>query len=361
MPLPQDHYRTLDVEPKASAREIKRAYLKLARREHPDVNPGDREAPARWARIQEAWRVLSSRSLRAEYDRLGRQPPPPAAPAADAARGGRGEPRRWEQMLGDLFPESDAPPEPVVAPSRGEDVHQVVEVSFEEAMRGARRECLYQRQAPCPDCHGRRWAPGAVVRPCEACAGHGVVEVPHGPWTVRRICPGCSGEGESGEPACATCRGRGRMPSHERRGIRIPAGSATGSRVVVAGAGQPGRRGGGPGDLVVTVRVQHHPTLERRGQNLYTKVQAPLPLAVLGGPLRVPTIEGSSTMRLPPGTQGGQQFTLRGKGVPPSGEGKRGDLYVTVVVQIPSGEDPGVRRAMQELEKALAAQGRADA
>jgi molecular chaperone DnaJ len=185
-----------------------------------------------------------------------------------------------------------------------------------------------------------------------------VVEVPHGPWTVRKLCPTCGGEGEAGTVACGVCRGRGHLPIAEQRTVRVPAGSSSGSRIVVAGAGQPGRRGGEPGDLVVTLKVQPHPVLERKGQNLYATLPVSLVQAVLGGPVSVPTAEGRATLRLPPGTQCGQVFTLRGKGVPAPGGGARGDLHVTVTVTLPSGEDPRVRRAVQELEKAIAAAGR---
>jgi molecular chaperone DnaJ len=353
----KDFYRILGVDPKASAREIKRAWLKLARREHPDVNPGDREASARFGRIEEAWRVLSQRPLREEYDRRGRRPAPaggegPGRPHAGAAGAGR-----WEQVLREVFPEAEAA-EPAMAPARGDDIHQVLEVSFEEAMRGLTRESRYQREGPCPACGGRRWAPGAAVESCRSCGGSGVVEVPHGPWTVRSICPACAGEGETGSPACPACRGRGRLPALERRPVKVPRGSASGARLVVAGGGQPGRRGGPPGDLVVTLKVAPHPLLERRGHNLACTVAVPLARAVLGGPIPVPTLEGRSTLRLPPGTQSGQQFTLRGKGVPSAERGARGDLLVTVTVTIPSGEDPKVRRAIQELERAAAETGR---
>lgn len=344
-----DYYRLLGVDPKASAREVRRAWLKVARREHPDVNPGDREAPARYARLQEAYRVLSQRPLREEYDRRGRLAPP-AHPEAGKARGaGAG---RWEQVVRELFPEA-ASAEPAAA-ARGEDVHQVLDVSFEQGLRGAVLESRYQREAACPDCRGRRWAPGAAVDACRACAGRGVVEVPHGPWTVRRLCTACDGEGETGTPRCRTCRGKGRLPVSERREIRVPAGSASGARIAVPGAGHVGRRSGESGDLIVTLRVHPHPVLERRGRNLHATVPVPLARAILGGAVHVPTAEGRSTVRLPPGTQCGQQFTLRGKGVP-APEGGRGDLIVTVGVTIPSGDDPQVRRIAQELEKSAPA------
>lgn len=345
-----DFYQILGVEPKSTAREIKRAYLKLARREHPDLNPGDRGAAARFARIQEAYQVLSQRHLREEYDRRGRRLPAAGEEPGTRPRGHAGGPRLWEQVLRDVFQEPEAP-ELAMAPARGEDIHQVLELTFEEGMRGAVREFRYQRAGPCPECQGRRWAPGAVVAPCGSCAGKGVVEVPHGPWMVKRICPACAGEGESGTPACRTCRGTGRLPGLEGRTVRVPAGSGTGTRIVVSGAGQPGRRGGEYGDLVVTCKVGPHPLLERKGFNLYCTVAVNLATAVLGGAVPVPTAEGRATLRLPPGTQGGQQFTLRGKGVPLPESGKRGDLYVTVTVRIPSGEDPRVRRLFQEWEK----------
>ncbi len=352
-----DFYVVLGVDSKASAREIKRAWLKLARREHPDLNPGDREATVRYSLLQEAWRVLSQRTLREEYDRRGRRPEQETETRFPGSGGGVGG--RWEQVIRELFPESAAATtEPAMAPVRGEDIHQVLDLSFEEALRGAVRECHYRREGGCPECRGRRWAPGSAIETCRSCRGRGVVEVPHGPWTVRKLCPTCDGEGESGGEACRLCRGRGHVPVDEKRAVRIAAGSSSGSRIVVAGAGQPGRRGGESGDLVVTLKVQSHPLLERRGQNLYVSVPVTLSQAVLGGPVPVPTAEGRATLRLPAGTQCGQIFTLRGKGVPSPGGRARGDLHVTVTVALPSGDDPRVRRAMQEFEKALVASGR---
>jgi molecular chaperone DnaJ len=351
--MEQDYYDLLGVDPKANAREIKRAWLKLARREHPDVNPGDREAVVRFTRIEEAWRVLSQRAMREEYDRRGRRPAPGPGLSARGSAAPTGAQRgRWEQVIRELFPETAAP-EAAVAPAVGEDVHLVLEIAFEEAMRGVLRECRYQREGTCPECRGRRWAPGSVIETCRGCNGRGVVEVPHGPWTVRRLCPTCGGEGEAGSQPCRLCRGRGQLPTAERRAVRIPAGSSSGNRIVVAGAGQPGRRGGAAGDLVVTLKVLSHPLLERKGHNLYVTVPLTLTQAVLGGQVPVPTAEGRTTLRVPPGTQCGQQFTLRGKGVPFPG-GARGDLHVTVSVAIPSGEDPRVRRAVQELAKVIA-------
>jgi len=175
---------------------------------------------------------------------------------------------------------------------------------------------------------------------------------------VRKLCPTCDGEGESGKEPCRFCRGRGHVPVAEKRAVRVAAGSSSGSRIIISAAGQPGRRGGEPGDLVVTLKVQSHPLLERRGQNLYVSIPVTLPQAVLGGPVPVPTAEGRKTLRIPPGTQGGQVFILRGKGVPSPGGKARGDLHVTVTVTLPSGDDPRVRRAMQELEKALLAPAR---
>lgn len=354
----QDYYLILGVAPKASAREIKRAWLKLARREHPDVNPGDREAVTRYSVIQEAWRVLSQRALRDEYDRRGHRPAPVIGKGAPgSAAGSVGG--RWEQVIRELFPESAAAAtEPAMALQRGDDIHQVLDLSFEEALRGVVRECHYRREGACPECRGRRWAPGSPVETCHSCRGRGVVEVPHGPWTVRKLCPKCDGEGESGKEPCRVCRGRGHVTVAEKRAVRAAAGSSSGSRIIVAAAGQPGRRGGEPGDLVVTLKVQSHPLLERRGQNLYVSIPVTLSQAVLGGPVPVPTAEGRKTLRLPPGTQGGQVFILRGKGVPALGGGTRGDLHVTVTVTLPAGDDPRVRRAMQELEKALAASAR---
>ena len=241
--MEQDYYVILGVDPKAGAREIKRAWLKLARREHPDVNPGDREAAARYALMQEAWRVLSQRALREEYDQPGppsgagdrRQARPAARRAASAGAGSRSSgscfpnrrprrpSRRWRRL-------------------RGEDIHQVLDLSFEEALRGVVRECHYRREGACPECRGRRWAPGSPIETCQSCRGRGVVEVPHGPWTVRKLCPTCDGEGESGEEPCRACRGRGHVPVAEKRAVRVAAGSSV--RQPDRRRRRPGSRGG---------------------------------------------------------------------------------------------------------------------
>lgn len=349
--MEKNYYQILGVTSKAADREIRRAYLKLARREHPELNPGDREAAARFGKIQEAYRVLSHRASREMYDRQGKAPSP--AEEDSITPGGRRkglESRGWENILRDIF--QDAPGvESEAASAHGEDIHQVFEVTFEESLRGVERECRFQREGPCPECRGRRYAPGTKVEDCPECSGSGLVEVRRGPWTAKKICPRCSGEGEVGPQPCQTCSGSGKRLVVEKAVVRVPAGSDSGTRILVPGAGQPGKRGGESGDLVVTLRVQPHPVLERRGYNLYCSVPVTVSEAALGAKISVPTAEGKASLRIPVGTQCGQKFRLRGRGVPLPGGGERGDLYVSIVVVIPSAADPGGRRLFQELEK----------
>ncbi len=346
----RDLYRTLGIPRQARERDIQRAYLKLARKCHPDVNPGDRQVVVRFREIQEAYRVLVNPAARQLYDRKGQVLPPrkEGSPAREKEAASP-ESRGWENIIRDVFHGETA--EVDTGASRGEDLHPVLEVSFQESLKGARKDIVYQREAACTVCGGRRFAPGAPVGECGDCGGSGLVRVRRGPYQVKKICPRCSGAGETSTRFCAGCGGKGRRLVTEKRSVQVPAGSDSGTIIEVPGGGQPGKRGGESGSLLVTVRVQPHPTIERRGYNLFRTVPVTLAEAAGGSTILAPTAEKKVSLKIPPGTQCGQQFRLRGKGVPLPGGSKRGDFYVTVKVRIPMVTDPGARRLLRELEK----------
>lgn len=349
--MKKDLYRILGVARGAGKREIQRAYMKRARCHHPDVNPGDPGAAARFREIQEAYRVLSQPKYRSLYDRKGEIAGEDRGEGRGAEKESRpSDSRGWENIIRDIF-HGDAEGEADTGSSRGEDVHQVLEITFEESFRDCRKEVVYQRESSCKVCRGRRFAPGSEVWPCPDCGGSGLVRVQRGPYTVKKICHRCAGSGETGSRPCAGCAGKGSRLVTERKILRIPAGSDSGTRVVVPGAGQPGKRGGRKGDLVVTLRVQPHPYLERRGYNLYGSVVVGVAEAALGATVPVPALEKKVSLRMPAGTQGGQEFRLPGQGVPLPGGDKRGDLYVRVRVRIPEARDAKARSLFRELEK----------
>lgn len=349
--MKKDYYQILGVTRKAKEREIRKAYLKLARRQHPDVNPGDRQAPRHYREIREAYRVLSDRKMRETYDRTGRVDGEiEKGSAAGEGRAHSPDSRGWENIVREIFHDEPGG-EPAAGRNRGEDLHLIEEVTFQEALKGARKRIQYQREQTCRGCAGKGFAPGAEMRPCDECGSSGLVRIQRGPYTVGKICPHCGGNGEIGSPPCGICGGKGRQLKTESKILVVKAGSDSGSRVVIRGGGQSGRGGGANGDLVVTLKVLPHPHLERRGYNLFSSVRVTVSEAALGATILVPTAEKKVSLKIPPGSQCGQKFLLRGKGVPTAEGAKRGDLYVTIEVVIPEARDPRARRLFRDLEK----------
>ncbi len=349
--MKKDLYEILGVSRQGKTVEIRRAYLKLARRLHPDVNPGDREAHLRYREIREAFRVLSRRQSRDLYDRKGETGPPPDK--GGRTRAGKRRPhdsKGWEGLVRDVF-HDDVEEGNEIGSSRGEDVHHVLEVSFQDSLGGARKEISCQREIVCRSCRGRRFAAGAKIHDCHDCAGDGLVLTRKGPYSVRQICRRCAGTGEASDQPCRTCAGRGRTLVTEKKKVSVPAGSDSGTRIVFPGVGHSGKRGGAAGDLVVTVRVRPDPAIERRGFNLYCSLPMTVTEAALGATILIPTPAEKVSLKIPAGTQGGEQFRLAGRGVAPPGGDKKGDFYVTVRVVVPQATDPRARRLFLELAK----------
>lgn len=347
----KDLYKILGVSRQGKTVEIRRAYLKLARRLHPDVNPGDREAHRRYREIQEAFRVLSLRQSRDLYDRKGETGPTPGKGSRTRAGKRRSlESKGWEGIVRDIF-HNDPEGDNESGSSRGEDVHYVLEVSFQESLEGAKRDVSFQREIVCPSCRGRRFAVGAEIHDCPECAGEGLVLTRKGPYSVRQICRRCVGTGEASDQPCRDCSGRGRTLVTEKKKVLAEAGSDSGTQIVFPEAGHSGKRGGIDGDLVVTVRVRPDPAIERRGDNLYCSLPLTVTEAALGATIVVSTPPAKVSLKIPAGTQGGEQFRLAGRGVARPGGNKKGDFYVTVRVVVPQATDPRARRLFLELEK----------
>jgi molecular chaperone DnaJ len=343
-----DLYVVLGVEHGATESEIKRAYRRLARRFHPDINPGDHAAEARFRQILEAYETLVDPSRRSRYD-LGQ------GPAADArlrsefegfdftARGAD-----YSATFGDLVAEvlSERGTRPAV-PQRGEDLHHELQLSFEEAFHGVERALTFPRRDTCTVCRGSgrvRMATG----PCRGCHGSGSVRSVRGHMVFSHSCTACDGTGQQRPRACETCAGSGQESRRENVTVTVPAGTADGARIRVAGAGNAGGPGAPAGDLYVTVRVEPHPVYRRDGNDVHMSVPIAVHEAALGARVEIATPDGAARLRVPPGTQSGQRFRLRERGAHSPRGGPRGDLVVEVRLMLPKILDERSKELLRE-------------
>ncbi len=348
-----DLYQLLGVRRTATVAEVRRAYQKHARRLHPALNPGDPVARQRFEEMSRAFEVLSDPQRRAAYDRGEvRSTPRPPAPeigfagfdfSAEVSAGGVGFHQIFEGVLAGGAP-------PAGAPARGEDLEQSARISFDEAFHGASRRLHLVRLAPCTDCGGT----GDVAtgqKPCEACGGAGQVRARRGRMIFTRPCRACASAGVLSHRPCDRCGGEGRAMHSEWAEIEIPAGARDGTRVRLPGRGNAGRRGGPGGDFNLVIHVEPHPLYRRQEDDLHCEVPVTMTEAALGAHVEVPTPDGPVVIEMPAGTQTGQRFRLRKRGMPrPDGQG-RGDLYVEARVWVPAVRDDESRELLREFER----------
>lgn len=347
-----DLYIVLGLSRDASLDDIKRAYKKLARKYHPDINPGDRDAAAHFRRIAEAYETLSDPSRRQHYDAGG-----PLADGLTArttvgfegfdfsiAVSGAAAP-----TFGDLFSEvwAERAHQRDGGPEHGADLHQVLRVPFELAVRGGQRSVTITRQAVCQRCGGLGVL-HAAVRECGQCHGTGAVRSTRGHMVFSRPCAPCRGSGRLPDAWCPACGGQQRETRTETLTIQIPAGVASGARLHVAGQGHAGRGGGEPGHLHLTVDVDPHPLFTRDGDDLHVVVPIAVHEAALGARIEVPTLDQPVRLRVPPGTQSGQRFRVRDRGVPSMRDGRRGDLIVEARLVLPRVLDERSKELLRE-------------
>jgi molecular chaperone DnaJ len=355
----EDFYKILGVKKDAKPDEIKKAYRRLARKYHPDVNPGDKGAEERFKEMSEAFDVLSDPKKRKVYDRFG-QYSDNLANAADAGAGAtytRGAPfdfsgfdwgaatpgaggaspgsGSFRDIFADLFGAGRVEREaPRPQPQRGADIEMPLSLSFEEAITGLTTNLTVNRSEQCSRCHGAGDTGGAIVT-CPTCKGAGQVQRSGGRLRFSQECPDCGGSGKR-RPACSLCKGKGILAKTENVKVRIPAGVDTGSRVRIPGKGEGGRLGAPPGDLYIITNVGRHQYFTRKGDNIYVTVPITVPEAALGAKIEVPTVAGKAQLRIPPGTQSGQKFRLRGRGAPSLRDSSvRGDQFVEAQVTLP--------------------------
>jgi molecular chaperone DnaJ len=358
----KDLYEVLGVERGASPDEIKKVYRKLARKHHPDVNPGNKQAEERFKEISFAYDVLSDPEKRKSYDEFGfdglqsgfdadkaRQYREWQSRAAGAGGAGFGKYSSFEDVfsdLGDLFGGGSG--RGFRDTGRGADLEYSLELDLLDAIRGVTQAIALRRPVACPECGG---AGGQGARPCPQCDGRGHVRVGGGPIPFGRNCPRCAGSGQVYTKECPRCHGTGQSEEIDRLNVKIPAGVDEGSKVRLAGKGEPGRGGGPPGDLFIHVHLRPHPFLERRGSDLYLDLPVTVGEAALGGSVTVPTPAGDVSLRIPPGSQSGQRLRLRGRGVAGAKGSAAGDLYVRLLVQVPRDGGDQTRRAVEALEQ----------
>ena len=357
-----DLYILLGVEREASLDDIKRAYRRLARRFHPDINPGDRTAAQQFLRIAEAYETLSDPDRRRRYDTVGRSVGPVEEPSFgfegfdfSISISGSSAP-----TFGDLFADvlqqrSDTSQ---TGQERGADLHHVVTLTFEDAVHGGTRAVTITRQEHCRTCRGLGLLPTQESR-CVHCQGLGVLKSARGHMVFSKPCPQCGGVGVRTDTRCPTCGGRQVQMRTETLPVDLPPGLDDGARVRVIGKGHAGLQGSPPGDLLVTIHVEPHARFHRDGADLHVVVPVAIHEAALGAKVDVPSLEGSARVRVPPGTQSGQRLRLRERGMP-TRDGRRGDLVVEVRLVLPRILDERSKELLREFGRINAEDVRAD-
>ena len=346
-----DFYILLGVERSASTGDIKRAFKRLARRYHPDINPGDSMAAAHFQQISQAYETLIDPERRRRYDVAGH-----AAPAAASTTFGfdgfdfsvsvSGD---AAPTFGDLFADVFRQRNPArdAGPRRGADLHQTLALGFDEAMQGGQRRLSVTRQEVCRTCRGAGYVNVAESR-CTHCHGKGTVRSARGHMVFSKPCAYCGGTGQQRERRCPACGGEQVEMRAETLTVNVPPGLADGATVRVPGKGHVGRNGGEPGDLFITAHVAPHPLFRREGDDLHLSVPVAIHEAALGARIEVPTLEGPARLRIPPGTQSGQRFRLRERGAPSPRDGRRGDLVVDVRLTLPPLLDERSKELLRE-------------
>jgi molecular chaperone DnaJ len=351
-----DYYTLLGVKSNASKVTIRRAFQKLARKYHPDLNPGDSVAAVRYQRLYEAFEILIDTEKRERYDTEGNRSPE-EAPEEAPRYGFAGfdfslEGDQRPDIFPELFQEARAPePFERARRERGEDIHHKLALRFEDALSGLETSFPITRSYTCATCRGFGDIPSASPAPCPACSGRGRSMKVHGFMVFAKPCAECRGSGHLSREACPDCRGTGRTSRSETVTVRVPAGVSDGDKLLVPSRGHEGRGSGAPGDLYVDVHVHPHPLFARQGDNLYCSVPISFGEAALGARIEVPTPEGPVVVRVPAGVQSGQKLRVSGRGVPVRRSGARGDLFIVVKVVTPTVYDDRSRELLRELDR----------
>ncbi|PJE78856.1 Chaperone protein DnaJ [invertebrate metagenome] len=351
----RDYYEVLGVERSASDKEIKKAYRRMAMKYHPDRNPGDKKAEDAFKEVNEAFEILSDGQKRAAYDQYGH------AGVENNGMGGAGGfgAGNFSDIFGDVFGDifggggAGGGGRSRSSVQRGADLRYQMELTLEEAVKGTTKKIRIPTLVECSSCHGSGAEKGSKPVTCTTCGGVGQVRMSQGFFTVQQACPDCQGTGKKIKNPCRSCHGEGRTKEYKTISVKIPSGVDTGDRIRLGGEGEAGINGGPAGDLYVQVSVAEHAIFQRDGKHLYCEVPITFTDAALGGELEVPTLEGRVKLKIPPETQTGKLFRLRGKGVIPVRGGSAGDLMCRVVVETPINLTVCQRELLQKLHESF--------
>lgn len=355
-----DYYETLGVSRDAAADDLKKAYRKLAVKYHPDKNPGDAAAEAKFKEISEAYDVLKDEEKRAAYDRYGHAAFQGGGMGrAGGAGGGFHDPFEMFREAfggggagGGIFEEFFGGGGRSGGAQQGSDLRYDLEITLEEAAEGTEKEIRYKRAVACAKCSGSGAEPGSGKTTCPTCGGTGQVSSNRGFISFRQTCPSCNGAGQIIEKPCTDCRGEGRVMDSSTVKVRIPAGVHTGSKLRSAGKGEAGQSGGPAGDLYIVIHVKEHDLFERHEDDLYCELPIKFTLAALGGAIDVPTLFGKGNLKIPAGTQSGTTFRLRGQGMPRLRGSGQGDLLVRVHVEVPTKLNNEQKKLLEDFAEA---------
>lgn len=334
----KDYYELLGASKSASQDELKKAYRKLAMKYHPDRNPGDEEAEAKFKEISEAYDILKDEQKRAAYDRYGHAAFEGGGPGAGG--GGFGNAGDFSDIFSDFFEDmmggGRAAGRGGSVRAKGSDLRYNMPITLEEAFTGKTEQISFPTAVSCDSCNGSGSADGGEVDVCNTCNGHGKTRMQQGFFTIERTCHACGGAGQSIKNPCTTCSGQGRVRKERKLSVNIPAGVEENTRIRLSGEGEVGVRGGPSGDLYIFISIKPHNFFQRDGSDLHCEVPIRMTTAVLGGAVEIPSIDGNKAkVTIPEGAQGGQKMRLKGKGMSVLKSGRRGDLYVHLNVEIP--------------------------
>ncbi|QZO75837.1 molecular chaperone DnaJ [Helcococcus kunzii] len=347
-------YEVLGVDKNASAQEIKKAYRRLAKQYHPDLNGGSEEAQEKLKEINQAFSILGDEDNRAKYDRYGEAAFDPNSGFGGFGGSGMGD--IFSDLFSDFFggrSSSYSQRRDPNAPKRGEDIQEHVHISFKEAVSGIEKEIKYKRYKKCPTCEGTGAKPGTQKKTCSQCGGTGQTRTtqstPFGQFSTVNTCSRCGGTGQEIEHECETCHGNGRVPKDAKVKIKIPSGISNGDVIPVRGQGHEGENGGPAGDLYIVVSVEEHELFKRYGNDIFYELPISYSTAVLGNEIEIPTLEGTTKFEIPAGTQNDTRFRLDGEGMQDVRSGRKGNLYFDVKITVPTKINDRQRELLEEL------------
>lgn len=342
----KDYYELLGVKKDASQQEIKKAYRKLARKYHPDVNPGDKASEQKFKEINEAYEILGDAKKREQYDQFGKA-------GFEGVHGFDGfDARGFEGGFGgaeDIFSDFLGGFQQRERPAAGADLITALSISLEEAYKGVTKTISLRREVTCTQCGGSGAEESQI---CSTCKGSGAIRQGRGFFNMSQPCPSCGGRGKIITKACKACGGNGSIMADESLNVKIPPGADTGTRLKLSGKGGAGTRGGRAGNLYINLTVSEHPAFKRVHDDIYVDVPVTVGEAVLGGKINVPTLDGVVSMTLPAGTDSGRKFKLKGKGIPNKKTGVKGDEFAVVKIVVPKDITESTREALAEIAKA---------